>query len=787
MLYNFIKISLRHIRKDRLHAIVNITGLAIGMACFIVLIVYVNNEYNYDASNPNKDLIYQVYMTDSVGVSDGPDRLMAPLGPLAKEAIPEIESFARIGVRGDLEVSAVGNDFILPKIHSVDNTVIDFFDFEFLDAETEGFELRENDIILSESAANKVFGNATNAIGKTFEIVGYKDFIVSAVFKDLPKNSHLALDYLISFNNVRDLTFFKIFNYKIDLTKWDISSFPTYIKVDQPINDVQLIADKIEKAIAPNTGEVIIKLVPLDEIYLSDWNTSYFKPKGERAYVNLYAAIALIILIVAVVNYTNLSTARFSKRAKEVGVRKVLGGYRSQLVQQFLVESITMSLFSTVLAVCLAEISMPYFNSYTGKSVQIPYGSFSTYLYFLAFTIIVGLVAGIYPSLFLSRFKPLKSIRNKSHKSSFRRTLVGLQFAICLVLMALTGIVYNQYQYMRDLDVGFNTDNLITVPLRDEGLQKSYQNFKNDLLSSPQISGVVGSSFNIFSGGRKIETDIEGSEEDLPIVYERVERGFFELMGMQISEGTTFKDIPISETRGALIVNEATLSTMNWDSGLNKRLMDLEVNKVTGVVKNFIYGTAKERVEPLMFTTTQGNRGEFSNVYIRYNGDASEVLRTIAKIFNSYATYSAFEYTFLEDHFAAKYEAEEKLSQAFSLFSLLALFIASLGIFGLSVFMAETRLKEIGIRKVFGAEVRQIVWMLNSSTTLLICAVAVFVMPIVYIYSNRWLQAFANRIELNLLYFAMPIVFLIISVWIIQLYQSLKSAKLNPVVSLRNE
>ncbi|MCE7990522.1 MAG: FtsX-like permease family protein [Roseivirga sp.] len=783
MIFSLIKQSLRHHTKNKVSAFINVFGLSLGMACFILLALLVKYELSYDSFQKNKDLIYQVQADfDAENRFEHSGLILAPAGPLFAEMVPEIEDFTRFKSSKNVLAKANGNRFIIPQLHSTDVATLRFFDLEFLKVSAESVELNKSDILISRSAAEKLYGSADSAPGEPFEIPGYSKFVVKAVFNDLPQNTHLAFDYLISFDHVAGLMHFETGS-NFNFLSWSAGGYPTYIKTKKAVEDLVLLEGKMEGAMKPHV-ERKITLIPLEEVYFSDRNEGYFKSKGDDRYLNLYLLIGIIVLIVAVVNYTNLTTARFSKRAKEVGVRKVVGGGRSQLILQFLAESIALVMVSSIAALCLFELVIPFFNSYLGMELTIDYSSISTYVIFIGFTVFVGTIAGIYPSLFLSAFSPKQGLnKGYSGKKSgvFRKVLVGFQFATCLGLMVVTAVVYQQHAHISKLDTGLNKELLVVLPLKDKNLQASYLSFKNELLTNPEVMGVAGASINVFGEEFFIKTDVEG-QEDMLITWVRVEENFFDLMEIEKEEGLLFSEQQESDRQRSVIINQAAVGATGWETPLSQSLME---SRVTGIVKDFIYGSARNVISPMMIH--EGKEGDFECAYIRINGNISDAMTAIQDVFDEFSPDHPFEYRFLDDEFTAKYESEKKLGEAFAAFSMLTLFIAGLGVLGLSIFIAETRTKEIGIRKVLGAGINRIVWLLNGDITLLILGVAVIILPLAYYVMTVWLQGFAFRIDLNLLYFFTPLLSLLIVVWGILLYQSLRSARLNPVEALRSE
>lgn len=784
MIFNLIKISLRHHVKNKVHSLINVFGLALGMACFALLTLLVKSELSHDQYHADKELIYQVYapLSEASGLEYA-DQFMAPAGPLFVNAVPEVTQSVRFQVNEGVAARVNNNRVIIPKLFCTDQEALDFFSLDFMTSTTTQVELGTDGIVISKSAAERLFGSAEEALGKAFEVIDYKEFIIKGVFEDVPENSHLAFDYLITFDHVNALFHLRTGS-NWDFLGWRAGGYPTYIKLKAPVEDLASIETKLKEAMAPHHAKNSVTLVPLDEIYFSDWNRSYFKAAGDDSYLNLYIFIGLIILIVAIVNYTNLSTASFIKRAKEVGIRKALGGQRSQLIHQFMAESFILVVISSVLAICLFELVVPVFNVYTGKEIGIDYTSFSTYGVFIGFLFLISFIAGIYPAFFLSAFSPRQGMSMSTQgqgRGLFRKFMVGFQFMACLALMVVTGIVFEQHSHLNELNPGFNKELVVGIPLKDERLKEAYTSFKNELLSNPQIKAVAGASINIFKEEFRIETEVENGKR-LMINWVMVEENFQELLEIEKAQGRLLSEIKEGNDGGAMILNEAAVELLGWEKPLEESIIEAQVK---GVMKDFIFGSGKEVITPLMIS--EGTAEDFGHAYVRINGNVSAVLDHIESTFNNFSQDYPFEYEFLDDQFAAKYESEKKLGEAFAVFSILTLFIAGLGVLGLSVFIAETRTKEIGIRKVLGAGVQRIIWLLNGGITFLILGVGLVTLPVVYYFMEVWLQDFAFRVELGFQDFILPWLMLLAAVWSILLYQSLKSASLNPVEALKAE
>ncbi|MFY0592133.1 FtsX-like permease family protein [Roseivirga sp.] len=794
MLINYIKTTFRFFWKNKSYSLLNILGLSVGMACFIMLTLFVKNEFSYDEYHADKDRMFQVLLKDTASTRNSfAVQTMAPTGPLFKEMVPQVEETIRFGRMNNKVVKTkAGDKFPVDKIYYADETVFDFFSIDLLSGSSTNILASTENIAISKSAAIRLFGSVENAISKELEVVDFGKLVVSGVFQDIQDNTHLGFDYLMAFANADkamgnafgkgNSVLGKEFRSVLD---WGVvSAFPLYIKLKEGNFDPEEIALKFQEALRPHRSSDIVKLFPVEDIYFSEFNNAYFDRKGEESNAQLYLIIAFIILGVAIINYMNMATARHAKRAKEVGIRKTVGGYRGQIMLQFFLESFLMAGISLLVAVCIAEVALPSLNSFIGKELFIAYDSVDTYLILIAFILSIGLLSGVYPSLYLSKFNPVQVLSGSVSKgrkgASFRKVLVGFQFFVCLGLIGVTTIVYSQFNYMQNIDLGFDKDQIVGVPIRDQNLKDNYSIFKDQILKNASITAASGVSYSVFKGNMNLFVDIEGFEESQTINYMTVETGFLETMGIGMEVGEPFYKLDESAAKKAMFVNTAAAEKFGWNDPLNEKLFGAPI---TGIVNDFVFGSAKKMIEPaVMLTSTKG----FSQVYIKLNGaDVKNSLKHIQGVFESYSKDYPFEFQFLDDHFAEKYAQEKKLSDVFSTFSLLAIFVAGLGIFGLSIFIAEQRIKEIGIRKILGASIGHIIWILNNSITKLMALVALITLPLVYYIMNDWLSEFAYHIALNGIILFVPLVALMLVVWGILVFQSYKSARVNPVNSLR--
>lgn len=781
MLRNYLRTSFRYLANNKAYSLINVLGLAVGMACFMLLTIFVKQEFSYDEFHGKKDLIHQVYLADSSHLSDGyHGATQAPAGPLLAEKIPEIAKYARYFKETNKVAKVSGQRFLIDKVVYADATLFDMFDFPLLSTRGSDLKLSIDEVVIAESEARKLFGSADAAIGKTVEIVDVGELLIKDVFEDLPENTHLEFNYVVSFERANKP--FESWGDKSVFNWGFLSAFPLYVELSDDTVDPAIVESKIRETLEPHQNKYG-KLLPVPEIYFSDLNT--YGKKGNKQYMQLYLGIAMLILIVASVNYMNLATARLNKRSKEVGIRKTVGGNRTQIVRQFLVEALLISFSALVLSVCLAELSLPFVTELIGKPLDINYLDPTVLSFMLLSGGLIGLISGLYPALYLSRFNPIQMLSGKTignRRFSFRQVLVGFQLFTCLGLMTTTLIIFQQFKHMQQLDKGFNDEQVISVSLKDKGLQQNYAAFKAELSQNSAIKEVTGAAFHVFSQSSSFYVEPEGTEGDRPVKLMSVERNFLTNLGINLAQGVDFKQDNDALNDGVILVNESAAEAFNWDEPIGKKILNY---KVTGVTSDFLFGSAKNAIEPLMILPkTEG----FEHVFIKVAGnDMQHVLEDIEQTFNKFSDSYPFDYSFLDDDFAAKYAKEQRLSEVFTVFSILAIFVAGLGILGLSIYIAEQRTKEIGIRRVLGAKTAHVIWLLNRNTTLLIGLVALIALPVVHLIMRGWIDGFANQIQLGITVYLIPLVALVSMIWLILLNQSFKSARQNPVKALRTE
>lgn len=792
MFKNYVNMALRRLRKNRLYSIINIFGLAIGMTCFMLIVLYVEREFSFDRHVKESDQIFEVFLGDDrFGELQYSYATMAPIAEIIEESIPEVEATVRFGSWSHRVLKVDGERFLYDEIFYTDKSLFETFELGFINDQAAQIRFEGRDIVLSESEAIKLFGEADSAIGKTVGVTDLGDFQVTGVFHDMPSNSHMDFDVLVSFENVKainDLSNRTVGDQKLSYDLRTLNQFPLYIKMEMTPKELSLLETKIVSLLKTHfEKDYEVKLLPLEEIYFSEMNPGFFGKSGDRSGLSLYMLTSMIILILAIVNYANLATAQYGQRAKEVGVRKSLGGFRSQLIAQFISESVCLTIISIVLSVCFLEINLPWFKDFSGSEISLDYQSPLTYIALIGFAVVVGIISGLYPALYLSKLGVLETLKGRIFKMKsgglVRQMLVGFQFFVCVSLITITGIVLRQFNHITTIDRGFGTEQIIAFNIEDDGVKKNYSAIKAELLQNPNVNFVNGSAFSAFDGEAPLmQMAGKDPEKTVLVTMMMVEPGFVENLGVKILQGNAFSTQTSADNKRKILVNQATVEQFGWTEPLKEKLMDMAV---IGVLDDFVYGSVKREVRPLMIMPEQG---DFSRAYLQLNGsDMQASLENVEAIYDKFATNYPFEYVFLDDQFAAKFSTEQRLKKVFTSFSALAVFIAGLGMLGFSLFLAQQRMKEIGIRRVLGASVFNIVWLLNTNITKLIILASLLALPVTYYFMLGWLDDFASRVSLNVQSFIIPSLALVLFAWGILIYQSLSVARTNPANVLRSD
>ncbi|MBC8153053.1 MAG: ABC transporter permease [Bacteroidetes bacterium] len=813
MLRNYLKIAWRNLRKQRGLSFINISGLAVGLACCLLITLYVLDELSYDRYNTKADRIYRIHTDVKFGGNDRQSAVSAdPVGPTLKQDYPQVEQFVRLHQRGTWLVKRAGgaglpatNSLREENITFADSTLFDVFTLPLIAGDSKTALTSPNTVVISESAAKRHFGKQ-DPMGQTLTFNNDQNFKVTGVIRDMPVNSHFRSDF-----------FPTMLSDGYQWGQWLSSNHHTYIVLREGTDHRQFEKNfdaVIEKYVGPQAMQFIgitmaqfrqagnrfkFSLMPLTDIHLYSKQIHELAPNGDIQYVYVFSVVALFILLIAGINFMNLATARSANRAKEVGVRKVLGSERQQLIGQFMTESVLMTVLAMVLALVIVAVSIPFFNGLTAKELSIQH-LFSPYwlLVLVLLPIAVGLLAGSYPAFFLSSFKPISVLKGRINVSfkgaGLRSGLVVFQFMMSVVLIVGTIIVYRQVTYIQNKNLGFRRDQVLTV--NDVyAIGKQAETFKQEVLRLPgvvsgSISGYLPTPSNRNNSGFFPEGEIDQTKA-VNMQYWGVDHDYIKTFGMQLTQGRDFSRSFGSDSSG-IILNEAAAKLWGDKNIIGKRIMEFadpkaknnKVYTVIGVVKNFHFESLRQNIGALAMVLA-ANSGAAS--FRLSTTNLPTVVSQIETKWNQVAPGQPFSYAFLEDSFDAMYRAEQRIGTIALTFTALAILIACLGLFGLSAFMAEQRTKEIGVRKVLGASVSSIVALLSKDFLKLVLIAIVIASPLAWYAMNRWLQDFAYKITIEWWMFAGAGVLAVGIALLTVSFQSVKAALMNPVQSLRSE
>jgi putative ABC transport system permease protein len=805
MLRNYIRITIRNLRRNKLYASLNIVGLAIGITCCVLILLYVQDELSYDRFHENAGRIYRVttHFVLKDRVMDFASTAHVQ-GPMFKEEYPEVENYVRFNSYGSRRmVRYKDTTYAEEKFIWVDNSIFDVFSFNLIKGNPEEALTKPNTVVITEDIAEKYFGGE-DPIGKNLRIHSDELYMVTGVIKNIPANSHIRPDFLASFITL-DLQ--PTGNAAADLV--NNVDYYTYLLLKEGTDYKQLeqkFAGFIEKYLGPliNSigGSARYDLQPLASIYLHSKLENELERTGDIAYVWLFSGIGLFILLLACLNFMNLSTARSANRAKEVGLRKVVGAQRTQLIKQFIGESMIMTFLAILLSLLLVFFTLPLFNAISGKSLSMGYLSNPMLLLgLLTFFIIISLIGGSYPAFFLSAFRPVEvlqgRLRRGAKNSALRIALVSLQFTVSIVLIIGTLIVNRQLNYVRNKNLGYDKDHVIALRVRNEETQKRHEALRNSLLANPNVLSVSASSSLPLGQNSFSAHHIAGQPLDEMIMLHTqiVDEHFVDTYKMEIVQGRNFsKDFP-TDPQEAIIINEATAKKLGWqDDPLGKEiealmsLTEFRKYRVIGVVKDYHFLSLHEEIQPLVLYNASPYGGNYYRMSLRVSPEnIQDTISFLREKWREFDSQYPLEFVFLDDQYDALYRTEERLGKLFGYFTALAILIGCLGLFGLSAYSAEQRTKEIGIRKVLGATTSNVTVLLVREFTKWVLLAVLVAWPAGYYIMNTWLQNFAYRIGLGVDIFMIAAVLALVIAIITVVYQALKAAIANPAESLKYE
>lgn len=811
MIKNYLKVAVRAILRNKLSSFINVFGLALAMCCSLLIFLFIKDELSYDKFHAKADRIYRVtrnFLSPDGSVNLHLGHVAPPFGPLLKNDFSDFEYVART-LQSRFTVAYQENGQELKSSYE-DNTfyaepeILKIFTIPVVSGNSDKLLIDPFTAVLSETTAKKYFG-ADNPIGKTLRVGNRFDITINGVFKNLPAQSHWHPELLVSFSTLNDST---IYGQRGLETNFGNNSFGTYILMKETADVAKIESqfpdflnkhfprDNGPNAVEPSSFTTLF-LQKVTDIHLHSQLDSEVETNGSMRNVYMMGVIGIFIVLIACFNFVNLATARATKRAKEVGLRKVVGAFKNQLITQYLSESVLIAFCSLIISICFASLAIEWLNSFTSKTLDLNFiQQWPLLTGMIIFAIFIGVIAGIYPAFVISGFKPALILKGQQGsvkgKSGLRKFLVVAQFSISIVLIIATMITYQQLQYLNNRDLGYNKDQVVTLRYFSE-LIPSYDAFQSELLKQSSIKSVSRTSRTptgrlLDSNGTMMIKDgdsLKNTNVVLKSIY--VDHDFFDTYEIKLATGRNFsREIPTDDSL-AFIINEAAARMM----GLNpEEILTKEVQyggvtgRVVGVVEDFHFESLHEEIVPFIFLKSPF----YSRISIKIaDSNMTDALAKIENVWKEFLPHRPFEYSFLSEQYGQLYDAEQKQAQLFTIFSALAILIACLGLFGLATFNTLQRVKEIGIRKVLGASVVNIVGLLSTEIIVLVVIANAIAWPIAWYFMDQWLSGFAYRIEINIWLYLLAAVVAVLLALITVGTQTIRAAMRNPANTLRYE
>jgi putative ABC transport system permease protein len=783
MFMHYLKVAYKSFVRQRGYSLINIVGLAIGMACCILILLWVQDEVNFDRFYDHADSIYRVISSDIWNGARGKFVLTpAPVGPALKEDFANIERFTRFVNIPNILFETDNKKIVEDYITTADMDFFQMFSFPFLYGDSKTALMDKYSVVLTKDVAEKYFGHV-NPIGKTMMIGGRLILTVTGVVEDVPQNSSFRFHMVVPFELLED--------FGIDVKTWHQCSYHTFVELrdgTQPISDDALTA--LYRKNVDDAGNIEYHLQHLSDIHLYSHYIGELNSTGDIKYIYLFSLIALVILLVACINFMNLSIARSVKRAREIGMRKVVGAFRWDIIKQFLSESIVMAVIALILAMVIVELVLPDFNDLSQKNISLNYSNYRSLLLGLfGITMFTGILAGSYPAIFLSSFKPIKILKGSGfyparRRLSVRKVLIVSQFTVSIALIICTLVIHQQIDFMRNKKLGFDQEHLLCIKLKGES-QKNYQLLRTELLQYPGVVNVTAASDQLLHGNSA--TFWKKDDKEIKLCFLSVDYDFIETLGLQLAEGRSFSR-EFSSDSCSYILNQAATKAMGFDTPVGQRIAvieKMEEGPVIGVVRDFHFQTLNAKIEPLVLFVYNDI---FKLLYVKIRPENTPAtLAHMEKTWKKFESHYPFNYEFVDEGFDSLYRSEMRISAIFSYATILAIAISCMGLLGLAAFLSEQRTKEIGVRKVLGASIINVISHLSHEFLWMVLIANIFAWPLAYFATNKWLQDFAYHINIGWSVFVLAAVLALLIAIVTVCFQSIKAALANPVDSLRYE
>jgi putative ABC transport system permease protein len=793
-----MKSAWRNIIRDKIFSLINIFGLAVGIAACLLIVLYINHEMSYDTFHKSSDRIYRLFIHGKVGNEEFKGLRTSNV---TKEALvsefSEVEYATRF-VNFSSLVEYKDKKIVDDGLIFADKDFLKVFSFPMIRGDSSKVLSEPNQVVLTEKAAKKYFGDK-DPMGEMIRIAGEELYQVTGICKDVPENSHFSFEILLSYST----------SAASEVDTWSRQNVYTYMLLDKHADpnkfekQLDILVTKYAasdfkasgnflESLDPESDFYRFEIQPLEEIYLYSDLDYEIEPVGDINTIWFFSAIALFVLLIACINFMNLATARFSSRAKEVGVRKVVGSNKNQLIVQFLTESVFIVLTALIIGAALFEFSLPAFNNLTQKSLEVNYFS-QWYIIpgLIGFSVLIGILAGSYPAFFLSSFKPVKILKGSYSKgaggSQLRGVLVIVQFIITISLFVSTYIIFKQNHFMTNKDMGFDQERLLVLE-NTTNLEDKINPFIEELRSYPQISNVTGSYVVPGSGypGYNMRKMNNPDEGHFSFSMNFVDKAYLQTLDMNIKEGRGFTGDFAADT-GTVVINQTAVKRMSFENPLGKYLLSGDDKvKIVGVLEDYHFRSLHREVSPIAIAYYQGPYYRYITIKVKA-GKIKETVKLAKKKWGEYVSDYPFHYYFLDNSFDQLYRSEKRTARVLTIFSLLAIFIACLGLLGLSAFTAQKRIKEIGIRKVMGANVSQVLILLYKEVFILLIISTLIAWPLSYFLMNGWLDNFAFKIQPGIMPFVVSTIAALLVAGMVTSIQALKAALANPAYTLKDE
>ncbi len=808
MLKNYLTVAFRNLKRNKFYSLINIIGLSIGLISMILIFLFVRDELSYDRHHVNHERIYRLESHFNI---DGKDDYFAlnslPFAQAMKDEYPEIEEIVRFREKGNAIFKIGEKQFTEQRVFYADSTVFNVFTYPLIYGDPNMVLTKPFSIVITESMAERYFGNE-NPIGEVLENGPGMQFTVTGIMEDVPKTSHIQFNALCSLSTLVALGSAARFDTGNPGNFWNIG-YMAFMMVREG-TDPQVFLDrfpafydKYMRAVGDQINSTYeLMLTPLARIHLYtklDWDL----PTGNIAYVRIFTLVGIFMMLIACINYMNMATARATKRAREVGIRKAVGGDRGSLIRQFLGESLLMTFIALILAGIAAELLLPVFNQLAGK--QIEFNIIKDYvltLEIIGLTILIGIVAGSYPAFYLSAFNPIQVLKSSTisrrQGGLLRKVLVFIQFTISIVMIIGTLIVLDQIRYLQSKPLGYSKDNIVYFSLQDSTVRKQVPNLQEAFGQNPNILGTGASNSIPGDETAKLVLFVESEEGfvEKPLDLFWCDHNYLQLLDYRLAEGRYFDEEMMTDQEVGVMINETLAHRYGWTEPIGKKISfgltdegePAQGTRVIGVLRDFNYRTLHSNIEPVVVLLGGKNAINLSTMFVKISAENTrETIDFIKREWEELIPQYPCDITFLEDSINQKYDAEKRLGRIFGYLAFLCIFIASMGLLGLSAFVAEQRTKEIGIRKVMGAEVHNIFLLMTREFMLLVAVSTVVAMPVAWYMLDKWLQSFAYRVDIGIVWLILGGLIAIAIAFLTITWQALKAARSNPVTALQYE